>query len=91
MQGMTKPILLYDLTSGTTSGLKTRPNLKMAAILKISKYLRFILTSDMERSLQIVPEKVVLMLMTSLMTSQRDVNLSLLHSSLNEIVIFSAI
>ena len=32
MQGMTWPILLYDLTSGTTLGLKTRPNLKMAAI-----------------------------------------------------------
>ena len=42
MQGMTWLILLYDLTSGTTSGLKTRPNLKMAAILKISKYLRYV-------------------------------------------------
>ena len=27
-----------DSTSGTTSGLKDRPDLKMAAILKISKY-----------------------------------------------------
>ena len=27
-------------TSGTTSGVKDRPDLKMAAILKISKYFR---------------------------------------------------
>ena len=29
-------------TSGTTSGLKDRLDLKMAAILKISKYFRYI-------------------------------------------------
>ena len=52
---------------------------------------RFILTSDMERSSEIMPEKVFLMLMTSLMTSQRDVKVSLLYSCLNEIVTFSEI
>ena len=60
--------------SGTTSGLKVRPNIKIAAILKISKYLnRFILTSDMERPSEINPQKLRLMLMTSLITSQCDV------------------
>ena len=39
---MAWPILVQDSTSGTTSGLKTRPNLEMAAILKISKYLRYV-------------------------------------------------
>ena len=29
-----------DPTSGTTSDLKVRPDLKMAAIMKISKYFR---------------------------------------------------
>ena len=37
---MAWPMLVQDSTSGTTSGLKDRPDLKMAAILKISKYLR---------------------------------------------------
>ena len=45
----------------------------------------------MERSLQIIPEKVLLMLMTSLMTSQRDVKVGSLYSCLNEIGTFSAI
>ena len=31
-------ILVYDSISGTTSGLKDRPNLKMAAILKIYNF-----------------------------------------------------
>ena len=54
---------------------KSRPDIKMAAILKISKYFRyrFILTSDMERPSEINPPKLLLMLMTSLITSQRDV------------------
>ena len=34
------PILVSYSTSSTSSGLKDRPNLKMAAILKISKYFR---------------------------------------------------
>ena len=46
---------------------------------------RLILTSDMERSSEIMPEKVLLMLMTS----QRDVKVGLLYSCLNEIVSFS--
>ena len=33
-------ILMKDLTSGTTSGFKDHPDIKMAAILKISKYFR---------------------------------------------------
>ena len=32
--------LAVGLSFGTTSGLKTRPNAKMAVISKISKYLR---------------------------------------------------
>ena len=46
----------------------------MAAILKISNILdRFILTSDMEKPPKINPREVLLMLMTSLITSQCDV------------------
>ena len=45
----------------------------------------------MERSSAIMTEKLLLMLMTSLMTSQRDVKFGLLYSCLNEIVTFSAI
>ena len=45
----------------------------------------------MERSLEMMPEKVLLMLMTSLMTLQRDVKVGLLYSCLNEIVTFSEI
>ena len=51
----------------------------------------FILTPDMEGSSETMPEKVFLMLMTSLMTSQRDVKVGLLYSCLNEIVTFSEI
>ena len=40
MQEIAWPILVWDSSSGTTSGLNVRPNLKMAAILKISKYFR---------------------------------------------------
>ena len=46
----------------------------MAAILKISNILdKFILTSDMERPPEINLREVLLMLMTSLITSQCDV------------------
>ena len=45
----------------------------------------------MERSLKNMPEKVLLMLITSLMTSQHDVKFGLLYSCLYEIVTFSAI
>ena len=38
-----------------------------------------------------MPEKVLLMLITSLMTSQYDVEFGLPYSCLNEIVTFSAI
>ena len=37
---MAWPILMLDSPSGKTSGLKDRLDLKMAAILEISKYLR---------------------------------------------------
>ena len=50
-----------------------------------------ILISDVERSLKIMPEKVILMLITSLMTSQHDVKFGLQYSCLNEIVTFFAI
>ena len=50
----------------------------MAAILKISNILdRFILTSDMERPPEINPREVLLMLMTSLITSQCDVKVQM--------------
>ena len=72
---------MYDSISGTTSGLKDRPNLKMAAILKISNfYFRFIFTSDMKTSSQTDQEKIFLMLMTSLMTSQEIVKVASLNS-----------
>ena len=45
----------------------------------------------MERPSEINPQNVLLMSMTSLMTLQRDVKVSLLYSCLNEIVTFSAI
>ena len=49
---------MLDLTFDTTLVSKDRLDLKMAAILTILKYLdTFILTSDMNRSLQIMPEK----------------------------------
>ena len=47
---------------------KWRPFLKFRNILH-----RFILTSDMERPSEINSQKLLLMLMTSLITSQRDV------------------
>ena len=63
----------------------------MVAISKISKYLdKFILKSDKERSLEIIPEKMISMLMTSLMTSQHDVKFGLC-SRLNDVVTISAI
>ena len=72
---------MWDSLSGITSGLKDRPNLKMAAILKIFKlHYSFILTSDMKRPLQIVQEKLVFLLMTSLMTSQEIVKVASLYS-----------
>ena len=49
---------------------------------------RFILTSDTKKSLQIIPGKVFSMLMTSSVTSQRDVNVGLPYSCLNEITTF---
>ena len=39
---MRPAILVYDSISGTTSGLKDRLNLKMAAILKISKFSLYV-------------------------------------------------
>ena len=49
------------------------------------------MTSDMKRLSEIKPEKALVMLMTSLMTSQCDVKVGLLYSCLNEIVTFSVI
>ena len=72
---------MRDSICGTTSGLKDRLNLKMAAILKIFKFhYSFILTSDMKRPSQIVQEKLVFMLMTSLITSQEIVKIASLYS-----------
>ena len=52
----------------------------MVAILKILNILdRFILTTDMERMSEINPKKALLMLMTSLITSQRDVKVGRLQ------------
>ena len=86
---------MKDPKFGTSSGLKDRLDLKMAAILKISKYFRQVYFGirygKIVRISEIMPEKLILMLMTSLMTSLRDVKVDLLYSCLNEIVTFSAI
>ena len=71
---MAWPIFVWDSTSGTTSGSKVRLTSKWRPFWKFLNILdRFILTSDMERPSEINPKKVLLMLMTSLTTSQRDV------------------
>ena len=64
----------------------------MAAISKISKYFRKVhFDIRCEKIIQIIPEKVFSMLMTSSVTSQRDVNAGLLYSCLNEITTFFTI
>ena len=64
----------------------------MDAILKIQTISqRLNLTTDLEILSQITPEKMVLTLMTSPITLQRDVKVGLLYSCLNENDTFSAI
>ena len=73
---MAWPILMYDSTSGPTSALKVRLTSKWRSFWKFRNILdRYILTTDMERMSEINPQKALLMLMTSLITSQRDVKL----------------
>ena len=80
------------INSGITSGLKVRLTSKWRPFWKFRNILdKFILTLDMERPSKINPKKLFWKLMTSLMTSQRDVKVGLLYSCLNEIVTFSAI
>ena len=82
-------IFLVYSTSGIISGKKVCRELKMAAILKILKYLTQ-LQSDL-RYEKIVPnfaKKSIFMMMTSSMTSQGGLNVGPLYSFVNEITTF---
>ena len=82
-------IFLVSSTSGITSGKKVCRELKMAAILKILKYLTQ-LQFDL-RYEKIVPnyaKKYIFMMMTSSMTSQGGFKVCPLYSFINEIITF---
>ena len=76
-------------TSGVTSGKKIRRELKIAAILKMSKYktqLQFDIRNE-----KIVPNyarKNIFMVMTSSMTSQNDLKFVSLYSFMNDKITF---
>ena len=79
-------IFLTSSTSGITSGEKVCRELKMAAILRFRNIKHsFNLTSDMQRSSQIMPKKVFFMMMTSSMTSQGGLEFGPIYSFINEI------
>ena len=89
MSEMLMAIYLVYSTSGIISGKKVCRELKMAAILKILKYLTQ-LQSDL-RYEKIVPnfaKKSIFMMMTSLMTSQGGLKVGPLYSFINEITAF---
>ena len=82
-------IFLVYSTSGIISGKKVCRELKMAAILKILKYLTQ-LQSDL-RYEKIVPnfaKKSIFLMMTSSMTSQGGLKFGPLYSFINEIITF---
>ena len=84
-------IFLVYSTSGIISGKKICRELKMAAILKILKYLTQ-LQSDLTYE-KIVPnfatkKGIFMMMTTSLMTSQGGLKVSPLYSFINEITTF---
>ena len=82
-------IFLVYLTSGIISGKKVCRELKMAAILKILKYLTQ-LQSDLryERVVPNFAKKSIFMMMTSSMTSQGGLKVGPLYSFINEITTF---
>ena len=78
MSEMLMAIFLVYSTSGITSGKKVCRELKMAAIWKFWNIKHsFNPTSHMIRSSQIMPKKFFLMVMTSSMTSQGGLKVSL--------------
>ena len=84
MWEMLMAIFLVYSTCGIISGKKVCRELKMAAILKILKYLTQ-LQSDL-RYEKIVPnfaKKSIFMMMTSSMTSQGDLKVGPLYSFIN--------
>ena len=86
---MLMAIFLVYSTSGITSGKKVCRELKMAAILKVLKYLTQ-LQFDL-RYEKIVPnyaKKYIFMMMTSSMTSQGGFKVGPLYSFINEIITF---
>ena len=89
MSDMLMAIVLVYSTSGVTSGKKVCGELKMAAILKIFKYLIH-LQFDL-RYEKIVPnyaKKSVFMMMTSSMASQGGLKVGPLYSFINETTTF---
>ena len=85
MSQMLIAIFVGYSTSGVTSGKKIRRELKMAAILKMSKYYTQ-LQIDF-RNEKIVPNyarKFFFIMMTSSMTSQNDLKVVSLYSFMNE-------
>ena len=89
MSEMLTAIFLAYSTSGIISREKVCCGLKMAAILKILKYLTQ-LQSDL-RYEKIVPnfaKKSIFMMMTSSMTSQGGLKVGHLYSFINEITTF---
>ena len=85
MSKMLMGIFVAYLTSSITSDKKNRRYLKMAAILKMSKYWT-LLQFDI-RNEKIIPNyerKNIFMVMTSSMTSQSDLKAVSLYSFLNE-------
>ena len=88
MSEMLMAIFLVYSPSGIISGKKVCRELKMAAILKILKYLRQ-LQSDL-RYEKIVPNfaKKSIFMMTSSMTSQGGLKVGPLYSFINEITTF---
>ena len=78
MSEMVMIILLACSIPGITYGKNICRDLKMGSIWKCQNIKHsFNLTSDMQRSSQIIPESVFLMLMTSSMTSQGDLKVAL--------------
>ena len=76
--------LLIDCTHGMASGKKKIPEVKMAAILKMSKYLTFNLILHMKTSSQIMQQNVFFIVMSSSFTSQCNLEVVPLHSFIDE-------
>ena len=89
MSQMLMAIVVAYSTPGVTSGKKIRRELKMAAILKMSKY-QTQLQFDI-RNKKIVPNyarKNIFIVMTSSMTSKNDLKVVSLYSFMNKKITF---